>query len=130
MLRILGKATSINVRKVLWTCEEIGIAYERADDGPELARNPNGLVPVIVDGDFVLWESGQSLVHDADGSPELPGRVGLLREAVAASGIPEARSQWRRLVSRSHGWERATPVALFLPITHSMSATGVARSQP
>ncbi len=57
MLRILGKATSINVRKVLWTCEEIGIAFERTDDGPELARNPNGLVPVIVDGDFVLWES-------------------------------------------------------------------------
>lgn len=57
MLKVLGKATSINVRKVLWTCEEIGIAYQRADDGPELARNPNGLVPVIVDGDFVLWES-------------------------------------------------------------------------
>jgi glutathione S-transferase len=57
MLRILGKASSINVRKVLWACEEIGIAYTRADDGPELARNPNGLVPVIVDGDFVLWES-------------------------------------------------------------------------
>jgi len=36
---------------------EIGIAYTRADGGPELARNPNGLVPVIVDGDFVLWES-------------------------------------------------------------------------
>ena len=55
MLRILGKASSINVRKVLWTCEEIGIAYTSADDGPELARNPNGLVPVIVDGEFVLW---------------------------------------------------------------------------
>lgn len=56
-MRILGKATSINVRKVLWACEEIGIAYTRTDDGPELAANPNGLVPVIVDGDFVLWES-------------------------------------------------------------------------
>ena len=56
-LRILGKLASINVRKVLWTCEEIGITYERADDGPELAHNPNGLVPVIVDGDFVRWES-------------------------------------------------------------------------
>jgi len=29
MLRILGKASSINVRKVLWACEEIGIAYTR-----------------------------------------------------------------------------------------------------
>jgi glutathione S-transferase len=57
MLRILGKATSINVRKVLWICEEIGVAYERSDGGPELAGNPNALVPVIVDGGFVLWES-------------------------------------------------------------------------
>jgi glutathione S-transferase len=57
MLRILGKASSINVRKVLWTCEEIGLRFERADEGPELRANPNGLVPVIVDGDFVLWES-------------------------------------------------------------------------
>lgn len=56
-MRILGRATSINVRKVLWACEEISIAYTRADEGPELAANPNRLVPVIVDGDFVLWES-------------------------------------------------------------------------
>jgi len=57
MLRILGEATSINVRKVLWACEELGVAYSRSDTGAELGENPNGLVPVIVDGDFVLWES-------------------------------------------------------------------------
>jgi glutathione S-transferase len=66
MLRILGKASSINVRKVLWTCEEIGIAYTRADSGPELARNPNGLVPVTVDGDFVLWESNSIIRYLAN----------------------------------------------------------------
>jgi glutathione S-transferase len=26
-LKILGKASSINVRKVLWTCEELGLSY-------------------------------------------------------------------------------------------------------
>jgi glutathione S-transferase len=66
MLKILGKSTSINVRKVLWACEEIGVAFDREDWGsgfrdtnaPEfLALNPNALVPVVVDGDFVLWES-------------------------------------------------------------------------
>ena len=68
MLQILGRISSINVRKVLWACDEIGIAYERSDWGlgfrptqsPEfLALNPNALVPVIVedDGAFVLWES-------------------------------------------------------------------------
>lgn len=65
-LRILGKASSINVRKVLWTCAELGLAFEREDWGsgfrsPQdpafLALNPNGLVPVLVDGDTVLRES-------------------------------------------------------------------------
>ena len=66
MLNILGRASSINVRKVLWTCAELHIPFEREDwgagfrqtDTPEfLSLNPNGLVPVIKDGDFVLWES-------------------------------------------------------------------------
>lgn len=66
MLRILGRASSLNVRKVLWTCGEIGIDYSREDFGGDfaptntpqfLAMNPNGLVPVIDDGTGPLWES-------------------------------------------------------------------------
>ncbi len=66
MLHILGKAASINVRKVLWTCEELNLPYEREDwgsgfratnDPAFLALNPNAMVPVLVDGDLVLWES-------------------------------------------------------------------------
>jgi glutathione S-transferase len=66
MLKILGKASSINVRKVLWTCAELGLPFEREDwgngfrptDAPEfVALNPNAMVPVVVDGGFVLWES-------------------------------------------------------------------------
>lgn len=57
-LRILGKVASINVRKVLWTCAELDLPYEHvAEDAALLARNPNRLVPVIQDRDFVLWES-------------------------------------------------------------------------
>jgi len=66
MLQILGKSTSINVRKVLWLCEELELQYElqqwgsghRSTDTQEFrALNPNALVPVIQDGSFVLWES-------------------------------------------------------------------------
>lgn len=66
MLKILGKAASINVRKVLWTCDELGLPFAREDWGvgfqatstPSfLALNPNAMVPVLVDGDVVLWES-------------------------------------------------------------------------
>ena len=65
MLQILGKATSINVRKVLWTCATLDLPFEREDWGsgfrstetPEfLSLNPNAMVPVIKDGGFVLWE--------------------------------------------------------------------------
>lgn len=57
-LRILGRVTSINVRKVLWTCAELDIPFEHVENDPELlAHNPNGMVPVIRDGDFMLWES-------------------------------------------------------------------------
>jgi len=57
-LRILGRTSSINVRKVLWTCAELDLHFERVDSDPQLlARNPNALVPVIQNDDFTLWES-------------------------------------------------------------------------
>jgi glutathione S-transferase len=58
MLKIIGKATSINVRKVLWTCVELGLPFARAEwEERHALLNPNRMVPVLIDGDFALWES-------------------------------------------------------------------------
>jgi len=66
MLKIWGRINSVNVKKVLWCLEELNVPYERIDAGmafgvvktPEYRKmNPMGLVPVIDDDGFVLWES-------------------------------------------------------------------------
>ena len=66
MLKILGRNNSSNVQKVLWALGELELEYSREDVGGPfggnretdyLVMNPNGLVPTLVDGDTVLWES-------------------------------------------------------------------------
>ncbi|WP_295474477.1 glutathione S-transferase [uncultured Pseudomonas sp.] len=66
MLKIWGRKNSSNVRKALWMAEEVGVPYLTEDAGgafgvvdePEYrAKNPNGRVPMIEDGELVLWES-------------------------------------------------------------------------
>src|SRR5712672_1064893 len=73
-LTIWGRANSVNVQKVLWCAEELSLSYRRIDAGmafgrntePDyLAMNPNGRVPTLVDGDFVLWESNSIMRYFA-----------------------------------------------------------------
>lgn len=72
MLRLWRRRSSINVRKVAWTLRELGVPHERRDGGGAFgivdtpayrAHNPNGLVPLIEDGDFVLRESNVCKAH-------------------------------------------------------------------
>jgi glutathione S-transferase len=75
VLKIYGRANSINVRKVLWMCDEIGQPFEREDWGrgfrptsePEFTKvSAFGVVPVIDDDGFILRESNTIVRYLAD----------------------------------------------------------------
>lgn len=70
MLKVYGRPNSSNSAKVFWLLDQIGQDYELvptgrgfgATDTPEfLALNPFGKVPVVQDGDAVVWESNAVL---------------------------------------------------------------------
>ncbi|GAA6200154.1 glutathione S-transferase family protein [Aquicoccus sp. SU-CL01552] len=65
-MRLWGRTTSVNVQKVLWALEELGLTYDRLDAGGAFggldtqdyqAMNPTRKVPTLQDGDLVIWES-------------------------------------------------------------------------
>jgi glutathione S-transferase len=66
VIRLWGRLSSINVRKVVLTARLLDLPFERLEAGGEfgvvrtpgyLARNPNALVPLLDDAGFELWES-------------------------------------------------------------------------
>jgi glutathione S-transferase len=72
MIKIWGRATSINVQKVMWAIGELDLPHERIDAGGTfgknnepayLAMNPNGLVPTLDEDGFILWESNSIVRH-------------------------------------------------------------------
>jgi glutathione S-transferase len=88
-LRVWGHPRSINVQKVLWALDELGLDYERIDAGGTFGRvkdadyltlNPNGLIPTLEDGSAVLWESNaivRYLYTKYGTHPALPSDLGV-----------------------------------------------------
>jgi glutathione S-transferase len=71
VLTIWGRKTSSNVQALMWCVGELRVPYRRHDVGHKyggldapafLALNPNGLIPVLRDGDGEpIWETGAIL---------------------------------------------------------------------
>lgn len=100
MLKLYGHADSINVRKVLWACDEVGQDYVREDWGGAYrstheqafrALNPVGLVPVIEDGGKVLRESNTIVRYLA----AKHRRTDLLPDDPAARATVELWMDWQ-----------------------------------
>lgn len=75
-ITIWGRKSSVNVQLVLWALDEVGLNYDRIDAGliygvvdsaDFCEMNPNGLVPVLVDGDATpIFESAAILRYLAN----------------------------------------------------------------
>lgn len=105
MLNIWGRISSINVRKVVWCAQELGLDFQRTEAGgkfgivqtPDYLRlNPNALVPAIDDGEgedrVVLWESNVIVRYLC--AKHAPGK--LYPERLAARFDAERWMDWQQ----------------------------------
>jgi glutathione S-transferase len=106
VLTIYGRTNSVNVQKVLWCLAELALPYTRIDAGLEhgrntepwyLALNPNGKVPLLVDGAFTLWESNTI--------------VRYLASKHGAGSLCPASLETRALAERWMDWQLSTLVS-------------------
>ena len=99
-MKIYGYGASINVRKVLWACEELDLPFVQEDWGgayrpmsdPQFeALNSVGMVPVIDDDGVVVWESNTIVRYLAASR----GRADLLPTQPAARARVEQWMDWQ-----------------------------------
>ena len=122
MLKIWGRANSVNVQKLLWCCDELSLPFERVDAGLQFGRvndpdyrelNPNGQIPTLVDGTFVLWESNAILRY-------------LAMQYGAASSLYPADPKLRASIDRWLDWSLSTLVPAERPVFLTLVRTAPA----
>lgn len=125
MIKIWGRTDSSNVQKVLWCCGELALDFDRLDFGgkfggnkekPYLDMNPNGLVPTIQDGDFILWESNSVMRYLVDKY----GHGKLL------PATPEGRADANRWMD----WQLTTLGPAIVPLFWSLIRTPAEKRDP
>ena len=111
MLELWGRRNAYNVQKPLWLLAELELEFEHHDigsmrgelDSPEfLALNPQARIPVLRDGDAIVWESNSVLRY-------------LANRCDASALYP--RDPWQRsLVERWMDWELASLQPAFIDL--------------
>lgn len=118
MIHIIGRSDSGNVQKVLWASGELALSFTREDLGGRFGGNdsdryrklnPNGLVPTVVDGDLVIWESNTILRY-------LACRYG-------ADTLWEPDPTRRTLGERWMDWQLAALAPALKPVFHGLIRT-------
>lgn len=101
-MKLYQSLLSPNCQKVVALAREVGVALDMVAVDvlkggarvPELlARNPNGKVPILVDGEFVLWESNAML--------------GYLASTAGRSDLAPTGARERADVDRWLAWHNA-----------------------
>ncbi len=120
MLKIWGRLSSINVRKVVWAAQETGAPFTRTDAGaaygivhtPQYLRlNPHALVPVLQDGATTLWESNVIVRYLAARFPD----SGLMPATMVQRFLAEQWMDWQQTTINPAGrnafiqWIRTAP---------------------
>jgi len=118
MIKIWGRIDSSNVQKVLWCCGELGIEFERTDWGGKFGgnddeayreMNPNGLVPTMKDGDFILWESNSIMRY--------------LNAKYGSGKLLPVNPQGMAVANRWMDWQLSTFNAIIVPLFWSLVRT-------
>jgi glutathione S-transferase len=146
-MKLLGRADSLNVRKALWGLAELGLTAEREDRGGPfggtdtedyLSLNPNGLVPTLIDGETVVWESNTILRYlgERSGPTVFSGRDPAERAAIGewmdwqlGALNPPLQAVFIQLVRLKEGQRDAARIAAALDDVHKQLAI-LARSLP
>ena len=99
MLKVWGRRSSFNTQKVLWLVGELGLEHDhipaggsfgRLDEPTFRALNPHGRVPVIEDGEAVVWESHACLRYLA----ATYGRGSFWSDAPAKRAVVDGWMDW------------------------------------
>ena len=107
-ITVWGRKSSVNVQSVLWCLEELGLVYSRIDAGftygvvstpAFLEMNPNGKVPVLVDGDGpAIFEAGAILRYLATQYAAAP----FWPDTPAARAVVDKWAEWAKINFASH----------------------------